>query len=88
MLKSKIAAAALAALTLASVVLPGEAQARPRFGLGFGIAAGALLGATIASGAYGAPGYYDPGYRRCRFVRDFDAYGYPRVVRVCGADIY
>ena len=48
MLRTKIAAATFAALTLASIALPGTAEARPRFGIGFGIAAGALLGAAIA----------------------------------------
>jgi len=62
----KTAAAALAALTLATTftAIGGEAQARPRFGVGLGIATGLLVGATVASNSY----YYAPGYRDCRYV--------------------
>ena len=34
-----------------------------------------MIGAAMASQAQAAPVYYD-GYRRCRFVRQYDAYGY------------
>jgi hypothetical protein len=82
--KTKFAAAAVAALTLAgTLAATSEVQARPRWGaaLGVGIAAGVLFGAAAHS--------YQPvyGYRRCQFVRQFDAYGnYLGNVRVC--DVY
>ena len=75
-------AAALAALTLATTLaLPAsEAQAR-----GWGVAAiigGAIVAGAVAS-AYSAPVYAD-GHRRCRFVRQYDAYGfYIGTVKVC-----
>jgi hypothetical protein len=82
-LKTKFAAVAVATLALAgTLVTSSEVQARPRWGaLGLGIGAGVLLGAAAAH-AY--PVY---GYQRCRFVRQFDAYGYyVGTVRVC--DVY
>ena len=82
--KSKIAAA-LAVLTLAtSLTIPSsEAEARGR---GWGIAAG-VVGAAIVAGAvanaYGEPVYYGD-YRRCRFERQYDAYGfYVGTAKVC-----
>jgi hypothetical protein len=82
--KSKIAGA-LAALTLAgSLVIPtGSAQARGGWGIGAAIVGGAVVGAAIANGAtYG--GYYVDGYRRCRFERQYDAYGfYVGTAQVC-----
>jgi hypothetical protein len=84
-LKTKFAAVAVAAVTLiGAFAVTSEAQARPRWGtaLGVGIAAGVLFGAAAASA-------YEPvyEYRRCRFVRQFDAYGdYVGTVRVC--DVY
>ena len=71
----------LAAATLGTAALAtsGEAQARHRGwgwgGVGLGIAAGAMIGAAAASNAYAGPyqGYYGP---RCRWVRQYDAYGY------------
>ena len=81
MTKSKTIAAALAALTLAAsiVATSGEAQARPRFGvgLGLGFAAGALVG-IAASNAYASPGY-----RECRYVERFDRWGNVRTIKVC-----
>ena len=75
-------AAALAALTLATTLaLPAsEAQAR-----GWGVAAiigGAIVAGAVAS-AYSTPVYAD-GYRRCRFVRQYDGYGmYVGTAKVC-----
>lgn len=86
MTKSKIITGALAALTLATAIAAssGEAQARPRWGwIGAGVAAGALIGAAAASSAYAGPAYYGPGYRECRFVTRYDAYGYPRTIKIC-----
>lgn len=84
--KSTIAAAALAALTLttAFAATSGEAQARHRHGvgIGIGIAAGALIGAAVASSAYAEPAY---GYRDCRYVERYDRWGNLRVVRICDA---
>jgi hypothetical protein len=75
--KAKIAAAALAALTLGATVVASTSQAEARWGwggVGVGLAAGALIGAAAASNAYAQPTYvYAP---RCRFVRQYDAYGY------------
>lgn len=87
---TKLAAAALAALTITAAVSISEAQARPRWGyVGAGIAIGALAGAAIASSAYAGPGYYEPAYvagpyRRCGFVEKFDRWGnYLGTRRVC-----
>ena len=86
-MKTKIAAAALAALTLTTAVVAssGEAQARPRWGwIGAGFAAGMLVGAAATSSAYAGPGYVvGPGYRSCRYVERFDRWGNLRVVQVC-----
>jgi hypothetical protein len=84
--KSKTIAAALAALTLATTftAIGGEAQASPRFGLGIGLAAGALIGAAAASSAY----YYAPGYRECRYVERMDRWGNVHVIKVCDVAPY
>ena len=84
-IKTKIAALALARLAvtggLASTTT--QAEAKP-FGLGWGIGAG-IVGAAIVGSAIAAnDGYYYNGYRRCGFVRQFDAYGnYMGTVRSC-----
>jgi hypothetical protein len=84
--RSKIAGA-LAALTLAAgLAIPtSAAQAGHRHGWGIGAAVvgGAIVGAAIASGApYGGVYYED--YRRCRWERQYDAYGvYLGKLRVC-----
>jgi anaerobic C4-dicarboxylate transporter len=82
----KTAAAALAALTLATTftAIGGEAQARPRFGVGLGIATGLLVGAAVASNSY----YYAPGYRDCRYVERMDRWGNLRTIRVCDVAPY
>ena len=85
MTNTKTIAAALAALTLATTftAIGGEAQARPRFGTGIGLAAGALIG-IAASNAYASPGYVvDPGYRDCRYVDRLDRWGNVRTIKVC-----
>lgn len=73
-MKSRFAAVALAALTIAGTFATSEAQARPRWGaiVGAGIATGLILGAAHAH-AYPRYGY---GYRRCHFVEKFDAWGH------------
>ena len=90
-IKTKIAAAALAALTLGTtaIVTTSEAQAGHWHhgwgGAGIGFAAGALLGAAASSAYAAGPAYaVDPGYRRCRLVRQYDGYGfYVGTTRVC-----
>jgi hypothetical protein len=83
--KSKIAGA-LAALTLAtSLAIPTtSAQAGGHgWGIGAAIVGGAIVGAAVANGA-GYHGVYYDGYRRCRWERQYDAYGfYVGTVRVC-----
>jgi hypothetical protein len=83
----KTAAAALAALTLATTftAIGGEAQARPRYGVGLGIAAGLLVGAAVASNS---SYYYQPGYRDCRYVERMDRWGNLRTIRVCDVAPY
>lgn len=74
--KSKLAGA-LAILTLAgSLAIPtSAAQARGGWAIGAAIVGGAIVGATVAnSAAYG--GYYVDGYRRCRWERQYDSYGF------------
>ena len=84
--KSKIAAA-LAVVTLAtSLAIPSsEAQAKGKhWGIGAAIVGSAIIAGAIANeAAYG--GYYEPyGYRRCRFERQYDSYGfYVGTARVC-----
>ena len=87
-IKTKIAAFAVAALTLTGGIAASTQQAHAgKFhhhhhgvGIGVGLAAGALF-AAAASNAY-AKDYY--GYRRCGWVRQFDAYGnYIGRVRSC-----
>ena len=85
-IKTRIAAVALAALAvtggIASTSTPAEAHG---FGLGWGIGAG-IVGAAVVGSAIAASndGYYYNGYRRCGWVRQFDAYGnYMGRVRTC-----
>ena len=84
-IKTKIAALALATLAVTGTIASStHAQAKP-IGWGWGVGAG-LVGAAIVGTAIAASndGYYD-GYRRCGFVRQFDAYGnYMGRVRTCG----
>lgn len=86
-IKTKIAALAVAALTLTGGIAATTQEAHAGkfhhhhgLGIGVGLAAGALF-AAAASNAY-ADDYY--GYRRCGWVRQFDAYGnYIGRVRTC-----
>ena len=81
--RSKIIAAALAAVTLAGALATtsNEAQAGSYknfgVGLGIGFATGAIAGAA-ASGAFAAPVY-----RECHFVRRYNHWGEPRLIKVC-----
>ena len=83
-LKSKIATG-LAVVTLAaSLTVPTSAAHAGKYG--WGIAAGVVGGAIVAgaiANSYAEPVYVD-GYRRCRFERQYDSYGYyVGTVRVC-----
>jgi len=90
MFKTRIAAIAIAAVTVVGGIAAttNQAEAR-RWGwggpaVGAGIVAGALVGAAIASNAYARPrAVYVAGPRRCRVVRQYDGFGYWRPVRVC-----
>ena len=86
-IKTKIAAFALTALVATGSIASStqQADAKP-FGLGWGIGAGlvgaAVVGSAIAAGNDGY--YYNDGYRRCGWVRQFDAYGnFVGRVRTC-----
>ena len=81
---SKIAAALAVVAVAASLVVPtSSAQAGKGFGIGAALVGGAIVGGAIA--AHSAPygGYYVEG-RRCRFERQYDAYGfYVGTAKVC-----
>jgi len=85
-IKTRIAAAAVAAIALTGGIAATTQEAQAGYkgaGIGVGIAAGALFGAALAGSAYATPVYVD-GYRRCGWVRQFDAYGnYVGRVRTC-----
>jgi hypothetical protein len=82
-IKTRIAAFALAALVITGTIAStSQAEAK---GLGWGVGAG-LIGAAVVGSAIAASnnGYYYDGYRRCGWVRQFDAYGnYMGRVRTC-----
>ena len=83
-IKTKIAALTLATLAVTGTIATTttQAQAKP-FGLGWGIGAG-IVGAAIVGSAIAANQPYNYGYRRCGWVRQFDAYGnYMGSVRTC-----
>src|ERR1700709_2082629 len=82
--KTRIAAPALAALAVTGGMASTTTQAEAK-NLGWGIGAG-LVGAAIVGTAIAASNdrYAYDGYRRCGFVRQFDAYGnYIGRVRTC-----
>ncbi|QOG16561.1 hypothetical protein FOM02_03635 [Bradyrhizobium sp. SEMIA] len=84
-IKTKIAAAALAALAVTGTMVSttSQAQAKPPgwvFGVGAGIATAAVVGSAIA--ASNDPYYY--GYHRCGWVAQYNAFGqYVGRVRTC-----
>jgi hypothetical protein len=83
-IKTKIAALTLAALAVIGTIASSTTQAEAR-GRGWGIGAG-LVGAAVVGSAIAASngGYYYGGYRRCGWVRQFDAFGnYIGRVRTC-----
>jgi hypothetical protein len=84
-IKTRIAAVALAVLaatgSIASTTTPADAHGMR---LGWGIGAGLLGAAVVGSAIAASDGYYYDGYRRCGWVRQFDAYGnYVGRVRTC-----
>jgi len=84
-IKTKFAALALATLAVTGTIASTtQAHAKP---LGLGYVGAGLVGAAIVGTAIAAsgPGYYYDGYRRCGWVRQFDAFGnYIGRVRTCG----
>jgi hypothetical protein len=76
-IKTKIAAVALAALAVTGSIAATTTQANAGGGGGPGWAVGAgLVGAAIVGTAIAASNPYPYyGYRRCGWVRQFDAYG-------------
>jgi hypothetical protein len=85
-IKTKLAAFALTALVATGTLASSthQADAKP-FGLGWGVGAG-IVGAAIVGSAIAASNdvTYGYGYRRCGWVRQFDAYGnYMGRVRTC-----
>lgn len=83
-IKTKVAAVALVALTATGMIAGSTQHADAKgLGLGLGIAAG-VIGAAAVGSAIAADGYYYDGYRRCGWVRQYDAFGnYLGRVRVC-----
>jgi|ERR1700732_3581404 hypothetical protein len=89
-INTKLAAFALAVLATTGTIAAttGQAQAKGP-GLGFGIAAGIVGAAVVGSAIAASQSDYDNdgygyGYRRCGWVRQFDAYGnYVGRVRTC-----
>jgi len=83
-IKTKIAALALATLAVTGSLASTTTQAQAGgSGLGWGIGAG-LIGAAVVGSAIAANDGYYAGYRRCGWVRQFDAYGnYMGRVRTC-----
>jgi hypothetical protein len=82
---AKIAALASSGLVLIGGLAASTEKAEAGYhggGIGLGIAAGVLAGAAVA-GTYSQPVYAD-GYRRCGWIRQYDAYGnYIGRVRTC-----
>ena len=75
-IKTRIAALALAGIAFAGSMAFTPTQAHARgFGLGWGIGAGLLGAAVVGSAIAASDGYYYDGYRRCGWVRQYDAYG-------------
>jgi hypothetical protein len=76
-IKTKIAALALATLAVTGSLASTTTQANAGGGgggPGWAIGAG-LVGAAIVGTAIAASNPYPYGYRRCGWVRQFDAYG-------------
>ncbi|MGY3585082.1 hypothetical protein ACVIGB_005860 [Bradyrhizobium sp. USDA 4341] len=82
-IKTKFAALALTVLAMTGTIASTTSQANAKpygWGVGAGLVGAAIVGSAIAA----SDGYYDGGYRRCAWVRQFDAYGnYIGRVRSC-----
>jgi hypothetical protein len=82
-IKTKIAALALATLAVTGSIASTTTQAEAK-GLGWGIGADIIGAAVVGSAIAANDGYYYDGYRRCGWVRQFDAYGnYMGRTRTC-----
>ncbi|MEH2586755.1 hypothetical protein [Bradyrhizobium sp. AZCC 1721] len=81
-IKTKFAALALATLAVTGGMASTQAQAKPlHWGVGAGLVGAAIVGTAIAASG---PHYYYDSYRRCGWVRQFDAFGnYIGRVRTC-----
>jgi len=84
-IKTKFAALALTALAVTGIIASTTSQANAKpYGWGWGVGAGLVGAAIVGSAIAASDGYYDGGYRRCAWVRQFDAYGnYIGRVRSC-----
>ena len=84
-IKTKFAALALATLAVTGTIAStSQAQAKP---LGWGMSEPASSAPRLSAppSPLQRPGYYYDGYRRCGWVRQFDAFGnYVGRVRTCG----
>lgn len=86
-IRTRIGAALLAAVTLATGVAAGSGQAQAGHwgwgGVGLGLAAGAMIGAAASRNAYES-NYVYVDAPRCRWVRQFDDFGtYVGRTKVC-----
>jgi hypothetical protein len=83
-IKTKLAALALVTLAVTGSVASAQAKPFNNWGyVGAGLVGAAIIGSAVAASANN--GYYYDGYRRCGWVRQFDAYGnYMGRVRTCG----
>ncbi|WP_166299238.1 hypothetical protein V5279_02800 [Bradyrhizobium sp. 26S5] len=85
-IKTKFAAIALTALAVTGTIASttSQAEARP-YGWGWGVGAGLVGAAVVGSAIAASDGYtYNGGYRRCAWVRQYDAFGnYIGRVRSC-----
>ncbi|MBR1204841.1 MULTISPECIES: hypothetical protein [unclassified Bradyrhizobium] len=84
-IKTKFAALALTTLAVTGTIASTTSQANAKpYGWGWGVGAGLVGAAIVGSAIAASDGYYDGGYRRCAWVRQFDAYGnYIGRVRSC-----
>lgn len=92
-IKTKIAALAIASLTVIGGLATSSNEAQAKWkghGFGYGIAAGALIGAGLAGAAYASgPHYVGYDVRRCRWVAQYDQFGYYLGrTRVCSYPVY
>jgi len=81
--RSRIIAAAFAAVTLAGALAAtsNEAQAGSGHHFGVGLGIGLVTGALVGAAASNA--YAGPVYRECHFVRRYNHWGGWRLVKVC-----